>query len=83
MDPEECRRLYGTNVHPHVGKWRCGKCDRIYDPPAKLRRGCLAKCICCGEPEDVFPADDGGWERAKEERREQKESHGGRSKWGE
>jgi uncharacterized paraquat-inducible protein A len=68
MDSKECQRLYGTDVHPHAGKWRCARCDHIYDPPAKLKPNHLAKCTRCGEVDDVFPADDGGWERAAEER---------------
>lgn len=79
MDVDECRRRYGTDVHPHAGKWRCARCDHIYAPSPKLRRGRLPKCPGCGEAEDVFPADDGGWERAEEDRKSAKKSS--RSPW--
>lgn len=72
MSPEECRRRYGTDTHPHAGKWRCAKCNRIYAPPAikrKTKGSSLPQCPSCREAEDVFPADDGGWERAEEERK--------------
>jgi hypothetical protein len=69
MDADECRRIYGTDVHPHAGKWRCAKCECIYDPPKNLRPHHLARCTGCGETEDVFPADNDGWEAAEEERK--------------
>lgn len=50
--------------HPDAGLWRCAKCDRKWRP-AKPRP---SRCPSCKEPDDIFPADDGGWERAEAER---------------
>lgn len=62
--------------HADVGKWRCAKCDRRWKPK-KLTKNALPACPSCREDLDVFPADDGGWERAEAERQAAKY----RNKW--
>jgi NAD-dependent SIR2 family protein deacetylase len=49
--------------HVDAGKWRCAKCDHRWKPKSVPRRS-LPPCPSCKELDDVFPADDGGWERA-------------------
>lgn len=48
------------------GRWRCAKCDCIYNPKkSKVVVRPYPSCPDCGEAEDVFPADDGGWDEKK------------------
>lgn len=54
--------------HAQRGKWRCAVCDHVYKPRKAVKPGDLPACSNCREDLDVFPADDGGWERAERER---------------
>lgn len=62
------RRIPG---HKHAGKLRCAKCEHIWKP--KKQPPQIQPCVNCGEQDDVFCADDGGWERAEKERAEDNE----------
>jgi hypothetical protein len=53
-------------LHPNAGKIRCAQCEHIWKPRGPTNP--LPKCPSCGETEDVFYADDGGWETAALER---------------
>lgn len=54
--------------HPDAGKWRCAVCDLRWKPRRVDKRS-PPTCPQCRERNDAFPADDGGWERAAEERK--------------
>lgn len=46
--------------HSDRGKCRCAKCDHRWKPRvAKIPE----RCPACGEKDDLFWADDGGWEK--------------------
>lgn len=53
--------------HKHVGKVRCAKCDHIWRPRLHAFK-IPERCPSCSETDDLFWADDGGWERAARER---------------
>jgi len=48
------------SCHPDLGKLRCSECRHLWKPRSNKDK--ISPCPCCGETENVFHADDGGWE---------------------
>lgn len=51
--------------HKNLGRCRCARCDHLWRPRTIRIPG---RCPACGETDDLFWADDGGWERAEKDR---------------